>query len=101
MEPNLPEDVGNRFGDLGDLPEGLIRQIPAVRVDVSEREVLDVLTHRLEGVGTVDEILVGIYRHTGKVLDRGKLAGKLYRMVTRRPRLLESVPGKRGVYRVL
>lgn len=101
MDASLPEDVGNRFGDLSDLPEGLIRQIPAVRVDDSEQEVLDVLKHRLEGVGTVDEILVGLYRHTGKVLDRAKLAGKLYRMVTRRPRLLESVQGKRGVYRVL
>lgn len=101
MVDSLPENLGNRFGDLEDLPEGLVRQIPAARIDDSERAILDVLKHRLDGIGTVDEVLVGLYRQTGKVEDRVKLAGKLYRMVTRRPKLLETVQGKRGVYRLI
>lgn len=101
MTDSFPDNIGSRFGDLSDLPDGLIRQIPAARVDEFEREILDVLKHRLEGIGSVDEILVGLYRQSGKVHERAKLAGKLYRMVTRRPRLLEAVQGKRGLYRVL
>ena len=101
MTDSLPEELGNRFGDLSDLPEELIRQIPATRVDESEKKILAILADRFGGMATVDEILVGIFRETGEVLDRAKLAGKLYRMVTRRPQLLDSVKGKRGVYRVL
>lgn len=101
MIDSLPEELGNRFGDLSDLPDELVRQIPATRVDESEKIILSVLADRFGGMATVDEILVGMYRETGEVLDRSKLAGKLYRMVTRRPQLLESVQGKRGVYRVL
>ena len=101
MDESLPENIGARFGDLAELPEGLLRQIPAVRVDEVEQQILDVLKHRLDGAGTVDEILVGLYRLSGKVEDRAKLAGKLYRMVSRQPRLLASVKGKRGVYKTI
>lgn len=100
MSETLPRDIGARFGDLADLPESLLKQIPAVRIDEFEQEILDVIRHRLERVASVDEILVGLYRHSGKVHERQKLAGKLYRMVSSKPPLLESVQGKRGVYRL-
>jgi hypothetical protein len=72
-----------------------------VRVDDFEREILDVIRHGLGGVASVDEILVGLYRQFGKIHDRQKVAGKLYRMVSTKPPLLESVKKKRGVYRAL
>lgn len=100
MSDSLPENIGKRFGDLGDLPESLVQQIPAARVDDFERQILDVLKLQLDGFGTVDEILIGLYRLTGKVEDRGKLAGKLYRMVSRQPRLLKAHDGRRGLYQV-
>ena len=100
MTDSLPENVGKRFGDLSNLPESLVQQIPAARVDDFERLILDVLKHQLDGVGTVDEILIGLYRLSGKVEDRVKLAGKLYRMASRQPRLLKTHEGRRGLYQV-
>ena len=100
MDDALPDDVGKRFGDLSDLPESLLRQIPATRVDDQERAILDVVKLRYGGVASVDEILVGLYRQEGVVHERKKLASKLYRMVTGTPRLLEGLKDKRGVYRL-
>ena len=100
MEQELPDGLGARFGGLSDLPESLVKQIPAARIDDLEREIIDVVKIRFEGVASVDEVLVGLYRQTGIVHDRKKIAGKLYRMVQSRPPLLQSVEGKRGVYRL-
>lgn len=99
MEDELPPEIGSRFGDLSDLPQELLQQIPAIRMDSQERQILDVVRN-FDGVASVDEILVGIYRLTGLVEDRKRIAGKLYRMVQSRPPMLQSVEGKRGVYRL-
>lgn len=100
MNSNLPEGVGSRFGNLADLPEGLLKQIPAARVDDLEREVIDLLREELEGAGSVDEILVGLYRKSGVIHDRRRIAGKLYRMVNSSPQLLFAVEKRRGVYQL-
>ena len=100
MSSDLPEGVGSRFGNLSDLPEELLKQIPAVRVDDLEREVIDLLRDKLEGVGSVDEILVGLYRKSGIIHERRRIAGKLYRMVNSSPQLLLTVEKRRGVYQL-
>ena len=100
MSSDLPEGVGSRFGNLSDLPEELLKQIPAVRVDDLEREVIDLLRDQLEGAGSVDEILVGLYRKSGMIHERRRIAGKLYRMVNSNPQLLIAVEKRRGVYRL-
>ena len=100
MSSDLPEGVGSRFGNLSDLPEELLKQIPAVRVDDLEREVIDLLRDKLEGVGSVDEILVGLYRKSGIIHERRRIAGKLYRMVNSSPQLLLTDEKRRGVYQL-
>lgn len=100
MTIQLPEGLGSRFGNLDDLPEELRTQVLAARIDVVEQKIIDLLTQQFDGAATVDELRVGLYRATGEVFDRRKLAGKLYRMVQAKPPLLESVPKKKGVYRI-
>lgn len=100
MNDDLPQDLGNRFGDLSDLPESLIKQIPSARTDEVEQQIIDLLRMELEGVASVDEVLVGLFRKTGTVHDRKKLSSKLYRMVNSRPQLLVAIERKRGVYRL-
>ena len=100
MESIFPDNLGSRFGDTSDLPEALLRQIPSARIGDLEREILDVVKLRFDGMASVDEVLVGLYRQSGVVHDRKKIAGKLYRMVGSKPRLLEAVEKKRGVYRL-
>jgi len=99
MDHEMPPEIGSRFGDLSELPQELVQQIPAIRMDPQEQQILD-LVRNFDGVASVDEILVGIYRITGVVEDRKKIAGKLYRMVQSRPPMLQSVEGKRGIYRL-
>lgn len=100
MSTELPEGLGGRFGNLDDLPDELRSEIIAARVDLMEQKVIDLLATQFDGAATVDEIRVGLFRMTGEVLERRKLAGKLYRMVQSKPPLLESVQKKKGVYRI-
>lgn len=100
MNDQLPGGLGGRFGNISDLPDELRQQIAAVRVDELEQKILQLMSGFFDGAATVDEVLVGLYRLTGKVYDRRKIAGKLYRMVNSTPPLLRSVEKKRGVYRI-
>ncbi len=100
MSTELPEGLGGRFGNLDDLPEELRSEIIAARIDAMEQKIIDLLTTQFAGAATVDEIRVGLFRMTGEVLERRKLAGKLYRMVQSKPPLLESVQKKKGAYRI-
>ena len=100
MDNGLPEGLGSRFGDINDLPEELRSQIAAVKIDALEQTIIDLLRDAFDGAATVDEIRVGIFRATGEIVERKKVAGKLYRMVSAEPPLLASVEKKRGVYRI-
>ena len=100
MNTELPEGLGGRFGNLDDLPEELRAELLAARIGAVEQSILDLLLAHFEGVATVDEIRIGLFRMTGEIFDRRKLAGKLYRMAHTKPPLLESVPKKKGVYRI-
>ena len=100
MNTELPEGLGGRFGNLDDLPDELRAELIAARVGAVEQNILDLLAAQFDGVATVDEIRVGLFRMTGEIFDRRKLAGRLYRMVHSKPPLLESVQKKKGVYRI-
>lgn len=100
MNSELPEGLGGRFGNIDDLPEELRAELIAARVGVVEQTILDLLAAQFDGAATVDEIRVALFRKTGEIFDRRKLAGRLYRMVNAKPPLLESVAKKKGVYRI-
>jgi hypothetical protein len=94
------ERVGKRFGDLSGLPDELLRQIPAMRSDEEEEGFVGVIEQMYGGIASIDEILIGMYRQTGRILDRKKLSAKLYRMAVSTPPKLIPVEKKRGVYRL-
>lgn len=98
MDIQLPPDLGTRFGNIDDLPDSLREQLAATRLDAMERDVLQLIRDEFSGVATVDEIWIGLYRKNSTVLERKKVAGKLYRMATAKPPLLVSIEGKRGTY---
>lgn len=100
MTEGFPENVGSRLGDLRDLPQELLQQIPSARTDALERAIHALIEGQFGGVASVDEVLVGLYRADGTILDRKKLSSKLYRMVNSNPPLLVAVPKRRGVYRI-
>jgi hypothetical protein len=98
MDDSLPHDLGRRIGGLDDLPEALRAQLQIGKIGAFESAVIQLLRDEFEGVANVDEILVGLYRKTGEVHTRQKLANKLYRMG--QAGQIVSVPRKKGVYRV-
>ena len=63
-----------------------------------ERDIVHVLREQFDGAANVDEILVGLYRQTGEILQRPYLSNKLYRMA--QSDQIVSVPKRKGVYRI-
>lgn len=97
MSSEHPSDVGHRIGDVSDLPPELLSQLSIQKLDEVEQAVINTLTSRYNGIATIDEILVGIYRDSGILqTDRRKFSNKLYRM--QNARLISSVNGRKGVY---
>ncbi|MBK6802824.1 MAG: hypothetical protein IPG83_15460 [Novosphingobium sp.] len=93
---NYPENFGRRIGRLEDLPEALRNQLQLAKVADLDQAIVDLIRDDLEGVANLDEILVGLYRRRGEVLERHFLSNKLYRM--NKAGLIRSVSGKKGVY---
>lgn len=91
--------VGSRIGDVSDLPEELVKQLNIAKLDDVETKVVAVLRDKFDGVANVDEIMVGLYREFKHLVDdRRGFSNKLYRM--QRAGLIESVPKRKGVYRL-
>ncbi len=94
------QPIGKRIGDTKDLPDELKSQLNAYKTDELEDWIINTLNRRYEGIASLDEIIVGLYREYGYITkDRKYLNSKIYRMRNRN--LLESVPKRKGVYRVL
>ena len=87
-----------RLGDISDLPQALKDQLAQGRSDDLEQTIINVIRARYNGAAAIDEILVGVYRETGEVLERQPLSTKLYRMT--RKQVLHSVSGRKGIYSV-
>jgi hypothetical protein len=96
-DQNLPESLGRRVGDLEDLPDSLLSQLQVGKVDELHEQIIHSL-RLLDGVANLDEVLVALYRTTGEVYKRPYLSNKMYRMA--QASAIESVPKKKGVYRL-
>ena len=99
-DENIPNDlgaaVGTRIGPVDDLPAELREQIKSVGIDELERKIIEVVRD-FDGIASVDEILVGLYRAHGLIEEREQLTRKLYRMTKKA--LLAPEPKRRGIYR--
>jgi hypothetical protein len=95
----VSNEIGNRLGDLSDLPEEIKNQLVSVHSDEYEEQVLSVLKNLYGGIANVDELFVGMFRkYEIKDKDREYLARKLYRMT--KSKTIFSVPKKKGIYSI-
>ena len=97
MNEELLKNVGKRIGSLNDLPKELRDQLNVAKSDDLTDDIVDVIKE-FDGIANIDEILVGLYKKDGKIQQRQFVANKLYRMT--RAGFVQSVEGKRGVYKV-
>lgn len=99
MGDEANDKVGRRIGDLADLPPELRKLLNIAKLDDLEEKIISTLKNRYEGIGSVDEILVGLYRDFQYIPeDRRTVANKLYRMS--KAGHLESVAKRKGVFKV-
>lgn len=98
MVEYMPDNIGRRIGDLSDLPDVLKKQLTSSKLDDLEEKIVTTLKNRFDGMATIDEIMVGLYRDFEHIVeDRKVLSNKLYRMT--KSDILESVGKRRGIYR--
>lgn len=93
----MSDDIGKRFRDLDALPAELKSQLKRANTDELEDKVLEVIKS-LNGSASIDEVMVEYYHHFKKILDRKQLAGKMFRMATKK--LIFSIPKKKGIYSI-
>jgi hypothetical protein len=97
MSDAQSDRVGRRIGDIDDLPEALRKQLASPKLGDVESAVLFTLKNRYDGIATIDEMMVGVYRDKQVIIDdRKNFSNKLYRM--QKVGLIESVPKRKGVY---
>ena len=91
--------VGRRLGDLSDLPDALRRQLSTGKLDDLEEKIVHTLRERYDGIASLDEILVGLYRDFGYIAeDRRVLSNKIYRMA--KAGHIERVAKRKGVVKL-
>lgn len=84
-----------KYGDLSDLPEELVNQLSGVKTDDLEDVIYTIVKSSQEPV-ELDQILIEIFRRTGKVEERRFINNKCYRMTSKG--ILAQVPKKKGLY---
>jgi hypothetical protein len=82
------------LGDTASLPPELLKQLSATRGN-TDQDILSVIRADFGGTAAIDEILVSLYRKTGKFHERTPLYTRIYRMLNRG--LLHPVPHRKGV----
>jgi septation ring formation regulator EzrA len=92
-------EIGKRIGNIGDLPDSVRSQLEITQVDDLEQKVLSTLTQRFDGVATIDEVIVGLYRVFGyETKARQKVIDKLTKMTD--SGLLKVHEDKKDVFEV-
>jgi len=84
-----------------DIPDSLKKEISAFKRDEFEKRLIELF--KIAGGGlNLDQVQVGYFRKYGEVKERRTITAKLYNMcrTERGNSAIESVEGKKGVYRL-
>ena len=90
------EDLGKRFNTT-DLPKELINELNLSQNDKEEEMILSVIKNQFNGIASLNEILVGIYKEYNEIKKRRDITLKMGKLT--RKGLLISVEEKKGVYK--
>lgn len=76
--------IGTRLGDIDSLPEELRKQIKEFNGEINlPKKIEIILKNDLEEMGTLDEILVCLYRRYNKIYNRASIYTTLAKMKNR------------------
>jgi hypothetical protein len=95
-DDELLKRAGSRLGDISDLPQALRDQLNAPKIGDLEAKIIETIRSRFDGVASIDEIIVGLYRDFKYVTqDRRFIANKVYRMT--KTGHLQRAPKRKGI----
>lgn len=88
------------LSDLSDLPQNIKSELNVMKRDEFENKIIDVFRRARRDI-TLDEVTVGYFRLHNEEKERKQIMSKLYNMSRNNRPAIESVSGKKGVYRLI
>ncbi len=90
-----PTHPAHKIDDFLDLPPELLEQLSGRAKKSQTDELVQIITAR-GGSASIDEILIDLYRKTGKVETRVILSNRLHRLA--KQGLIAATEGRKGIY---
>jgi hypothetical protein len=88
------------LSDLSDLPPSIKSDLNVVKRDEFENKIIEVFRRAKRDV-TLDEVTVGYFRLHNEQKERKQIMSKLYNMSRAGRPAIESIAGKKGVYKLI
>ncbi len=88
------------LSDLSDLPQSIKSDLNVMKRDEFEKKIIEVFRRAKRDI-TLDEVTVGYFRLHNEQKERKQIMSKLYNMSRNNRPAIESVAGKKGVYRLI
>lgn len=88
------------LSDLSDLPQSIKSELNVMKRDDFENKIIEVFRKANRDL-TLDEVTVGYFRLHNEQKERKQIMSKLYNMSRSTRPAIESVAGKKGVYRLI
>ena len=89
---NISRQMMLTLKDVEGLPPELIEQLSISKIDFTIESILN----EADGMMSLDNILIDLYRVTGEIHKRNVITSRLYRM--RQKEIIHNVPNKSGYY---
>lgn len=90
--------IGSRLGKLSDLPESIRSELSIEKKKSKSSLVLEAMK-KLDGIASIDEILVTVYRDCGVIFKRAYLSNFMYRLCSRG--IVSRVKRRKGIYEIV
>jgi len=84
-----------RKEEMEGLPEEQLKELKEFSKEKSDSDILDIINEN-KGYATLDQLIVRLFKKTGKMTTRNSLTARLYKLS--RSGLIFSVQGQKGVY---
>lgn len=94
---NIHQLLSLNPSELDDLPEEVLSELSEAARDKTDAQILQLIEDN-NGVITLDQLLIRLYKKHGETFKRQLLTNRLYRMV--QAGLLYGVSGKKGAYSI-
>ncbi len=87
------------LSNVSDIPDGIKKELNVLKMDDFERKLIELFKIAKADLN-LDQVQVGYYRKYNEHKERRTITAKLYNMCRGEHPAIESVEGRKGVYRL-